>query len=324
MTQLRKELVESIYAAVSQWVRRTLEPIDARVTAVEQRQPEKGERGLQGEPGTQGPVGERGLAGDHGAQGEPGMPGEKGPQGEKGDAGENGNDGAPGQKGDPGERGEPGPKGDRGDQGLPGEKGLAGEVGLRGEKGEAGAAGLDGAPGLPGEPGRDAFEIDVLEAIDEERAYPRGTWARHAGGVVRAARATTLGSPSELNGWQCMMRGIASESEEEEDDGRIVTRTTVYTDGTTWERSCKSAKMIYRDIWTEGRAYDRGDVVTRDGQQWHAKRETTSQPPSADWTLCVRRGRDGKDGVKGEKGERGGEGRAGRDLTQLGPDGAKW
>lgn len=53
---------------------------------------------------------------------------------------------------------------------------------------------------------------------------------------------------------------------------------------------------IYRGVWREGE-YKRGDSVTRDGSQWIALKDTSTQPgaPNSDWQLAVKRGRDGKD-----------------------------
>ncbi len=41
-----------------------------------------------------------------------------------------------------------------------------------------------------GEAGRDAAHLEILPAIDESRSYPSGTWAQHAGGLIKAARQT--------------------------------------------------------------------------------------------------------------------------------------
>jgi hypothetical protein len=78
--------------------------------------------------------------------------------------------------------------------------------------------------------------------------------------------------------------------------------------------------QIYREIFKEGYAYERGDVVTFGGNQWVALRGTMEKPGNGckDWRLAVRAGRDGRDGAKGEKGEKGEPGRPGRDLTRSG------
>lgn len=55
---------------------------------------------------------------------------------------------------------------------------------------------------------------------------------------------------------------------------------------------------IYRGVWLEGKAYERGDGVTWGGSEWHCHEPTTTKPGdgSKAWTLKVKRGRDGKDG----------------------------
>lgn len=82
---------------------------------------------------------------------------------------------------------------------------------------------------------------------------------------------------------------------------------------------------ISKGVWREG-AYERGDMVQRDGSTWIAERDTKGQPglPDSGWKLSTKRGRDGKDGKDGKPGPEGPPGKAGRDLTQMGLDGSKW
>lgn len=84
--------------------------------------------------------------------------------------------------------------------------------------------------------------------------------------------------------------------------------------------------QIYRGVYREGEAYDRGDTATWSGSLYHCNEPTTAKPGSgaASWTLAVKRGQDGNPGKPGAKGDPGTPGRAGRDLTQVGPDGSKW
>jgi hypothetical protein len=81
--------------------------------------------------------------------------------------------------------------------------------------------------------------------------------------------------------------------------------------------------MIYRDVWTDGRTYEPGDVVTWARSIWHCKKTTTLKPDGVArdgpqgkdfWTLIVARGRDGKDGKDGPPGP---QGPAGRDWQQV-------
>jgi hypothetical protein len=79
-------------------------------------------------------------------------------------------------------------------------------------------------------------------------------------------------------------------------------RTAVYK-GTKDDRvrefgRFKSHAMIQRGVWLEGKSYERGDVVTWGGSQWHANEDTATKPgeDAKAWTLVVKRGRDGRDG----------------------------
>jgi hypothetical protein len=55
---------------------------------------------------------------------------------------------------------------------------------------------------------------------------------------------------------------------------------------------------IYRDVYKEGEAYERGDLVTWGGSVWHCDKATNAKPGTDDWTLAVKKGRDGKDAAK--------------------------
>jgi hypothetical protein len=83
---------------------------------------------------------------------------------------------------------------------------------------------------------------------------------------------------------------------------QIDERTAVYK-GTKDDRvrefgRFKSHAMIQRGVWLEGKSYERGDVVTWGGSQWHANEDTATKPgeDAKAWTLVVKRGRDGRDG----------------------------
>lgn len=58
--------------------------------------------------------------------------------------------------------------------------------------------------------------------------------------------------------------------------------------------------MIYRGVFKEGQAYERGDTVTWAGSLWHCDEPTVDRPGegSKAWTLAAKRGRDGKEPVK--------------------------
>lgn len=273
---------------------------------------ERGKDGAQGERGAEGAQGVPGDAGEPGAAGPAGQKGDAGPPGVKGDAGPAGAQGERGAAGEHGERGEKGEPGDRGADGPAGPAGMHGKegaVGARGEKGEPGIAGApgsdgregkdgrDGREGKDGAPGRDALEIDILPGIEESKSYPRGTFAEHRGGVIRAIRNTDPITDSlDKAGWVVSMNGIADFSEEILDEGRTIKRTTFFTGGRAVIQEFKTSMVLYRGVWREGE-FQRGDVATWSGCSWHCEKTTSDKPGTSDaWKMMVKSGRDGKDG----------------------------
>lgn len=223
--------------------------------------------------------------------------------------------------GEKGERGLDGAPGLNGKDGMPGKDGIA-SVGIQGKEGAPGRDGRDGregADGLDGAQGRDALEIEILPAIDPTKSYPRGVFAMHCGGTIRAFRNTdAITDGIEKAGWHVVLNGVADEREVSLDE-RTVERTTVYTDGRTFARQFKTTAMIYRGTWQVGTSYARGDTVTRAGGIWHCECDTEAAPgESAHWKLAVKKGNDGKEGKAGPAGERGVPGPAGQDFSNLG------
>ncbi len=274
---------------------------------------EQGPAGEKGERGEPGPSGEsiKGDPGPQGERGEAGAPGELGTRGEQGPAGQKGDAGAEGSAGRDGTDGNPGRDGANGKSAyeLAVEKGYAGTellwldslrgaAGVQGAAGREGKDGRDGRDGKDGDAGRDALAIDILPAIDEEKGYPRGTFAEHRGGIIRAIRNTDPITDAGLEkaGWVVSMNGIDRESEETLDDGRTIRRTTHYTSGRMVVREIKTSALLYREVWREGE-FERGDVVTSGGSAWHCQEKTTDKPgTSAAWRLMVKEGARGKDG----------------------------
>lgn len=152
-------------------------------------------------------------------------------------------------------------------------------------------SGRDGRDGRDGDPGRDAFEIDVLPAIDFSRRYQRGTWASHKNGLW-LARTATEGE----RGWECVSPGLERIEIEEATDGRTRVERHFLSDGRTFEFERKSREMIYRKVFREGQSYEPGDTVTWGGSMWHCDHATLDKPGEASqcWTLAAKRGRDGK------------------------------
>src|SRR5690554_3992689 len=122
-----EKMAEGVFKAVQDRISAALAPISERLKALEERQPEKGEKGdagPQGEKGEQGPQGEPGKDADPvevshediiaAIKSDPEFmrevvsdyyrdnPPPKGEKGEKGDPGEKGEQGMRGEKGDPG------------------------------------------------------------------------------------------------------------------------------------------------------------------------------------------------------------------------------
>lgn len=65
--------------------------------------------------------------------------------------------------------------------------------------------------------------------------------------------------------------------------------------------------LISRGSWQEGRLYDKGDGVVRNGSFWEATAPTSEKPGNGAtaWRLIAKCGADGRSGARGEKGEPG-------------------
>lgn len=222
-------------------------------------------------------------------------PPEKGEKGDPGEAGKDGSEGPSGPEGPRGGIGDAGAKGDTGERGAPGADGAPGPQGPQGIPGEK------GAPGVQGEPGRDALQIDVLSSIDAAKAYSRGTWARHAGGLVRAYRNTDpiADGDIERSGWEVVVEGVkALRLEMAGERGfRVVSELT---SGTKSAMECALPVLLDRGRYSEEKDYEAGDVVDWSGSMWIAQEASKGVEPRSDgkaWRLSVRRGRDGKDAI---------------------------
>ena len=181
-----KALADSMFVAVKGYIGTALAPVVARMGELE--------KALAAIPAVM--------------DGKDGAPGIDGKDGANGKDGENGERGETGAKGDPGEQGPIGPPGPAGPRGEDGHHGKDGSNGLDGKSGADGKDGRDGRDGKDGANGRDALEIDVLSAIDETRSYPRGTFASHRGGIVRAVRNTDpLTGDLVSAGWSVIVEG---------------------------------------------------------------------------------------------------------------------
>lgn len=283
----RSALIKAVAEVVKEHVAAALSQVSNRIKELEERKPAEA---LQGEPG---------------------------PQGERGEVGPAGKDAEPVNVSDivaavlsqipqpqPGEKGEPGPQGEKGEQGIAGK-------GERGEKGEPGEAGRNG---IDGKDGRDALQIDILPAVDFSRSYPRGTFARFDGGLIRSFRDTIPGEHLEKSGWEVIVAGIAFADASMSEDCRSVSLMVRRTGDELCEaRVFTVPTLIYRGIYKAGEDYTIGDVVTWGGSAWHCQQPTKSAPidNSESWKLMVKEGRRGKDGPQGPQGIQGPQGKTG-------------
>src|SRR5690606_29576866 len=63
--------------------------------------------------------------------------------------------------------------------------------------------GIDGKDGRDGHDGKDAVDLEILPGIDEQKQYPRGSYATHRGGLWRAYERT-----HGMRGWECIVDGV--------------------------------------------------------------------------------------------------------------------
>jgi len=140
--------------------------------------------------------------------------------------------------------------------------------------------------------------MEILPSIDESKSYRRGTWASHAGGLIRAERATDPVTDGLTKaGWCVMVEGLACPPIiTQGDDPREITVATMLTSGVKAVSAFHVPMVIDKGVWREG-PHEKGDHVSWDGSGWIAQRATTDKPGTSDaWRLSTKRGRDGKDG----------------------------
>lgn len=157
---------------------------------------------------------------------------------------------------------------------------------------EAVAAMPAAEPGKDGEDGRDALALEILPFIDEEKSYPRGSYATHNGGLWRAYEKT-----HGMRGWECLIDGVA-DIDIQQSEQRSFTLTVNRTSGASEAKSFDVPVMIYQGVFKSGQEYLPGDTVTWGGSLWHCDEQTQDKPGEAGskgWTLAAKRGRDGRD-----------------------------
>lgn len=156
---------------------------------------------------------------------------------------------------------------------------------------------LQANPPKQGERGMDAAEITILPHINPERRYAKGTYAKWAGGMIRASRDTDPGEPLQ-NGWDVVVDGVRALDVHPLGGGEFAVKT-ILTGGQSAvvKITLPTFESSYKDVWKESAGeYKRGDLVTHKGGVWMAKAATTERPGAGDgWKLVVKAGRDGKD-----------------------------
>lgn len=318
----------------------TIQQLSAQLGAIPAGAP--GERGPQGEKGERGEDASpeavasallstpdriellKGVPGDRGEKGEPGP---AGPQGEKGEAGAQGPQGEKGEPGPAGERGPQGEKGDRGEDASPeavakalladpgAAAALRGVAGAQGERGEPGPAGPQGERGAPGEAGPAGRSVTLEELLPHAKAW-FADWAlgfeRNAQEVLERAAARI---PKPADGKD----GFGFEHLEFEQLGERAAVLRFRRGDEVKSFDIKLPGFVYRNVYVEGMAYDRGDTVTRGGSLWMAMRdvapgEVPGREDSGAWRLAVKKGSDGPKGERGEPGSNGANGKDGRNF----------
>ena len=135
-----------------------------------------------------------------------------------------------------------------------------GDVGEPGHIGEQGRPGDKGEKGDTGRDGRDASDLVLLFSRIDERV---------AAGIADVFKAASITSP---------------------DSGR-----TLVAEFGDKAHEIKTGIPLDRGVWKDGGTYVAGDSVSHGNSLFIAQTQTTTKPPSDDWRLSVRAGRDGKD-----------------------------
>jgi len=151
-------------------------------------------------------------------------------------------------------------------------------------------------PPKDGERGLDAVQIEILPSISEAKRYPKGTYARWNGGLVRAYRDTDIGKDALACGWEMVVNGVSDVQVHQLEGGEFAIKT-VMSSGQSNIVKAVLPTMEYKGVWKESHGeYHKGHTVTQNGSVWHCNQKTTDKPGTSDaWTLCVKKGADGKD-----------------------------
>lgn len=150
-----------------------------------------------------------------------------------------------------------------------------------------------------GEDGKDATALNFLPGIEENRRYPRGTWATHRSGLIYAERMTDPVTDDNLEkaGWIVAVEGVAALVVTQGDDLRSFIVASMLTSGRSLVSNFKLPVILYQGIWKDGNDYEGGDITTWGGSMWHCQKSSTKDKPGTSdaWKLCVKHGSPGKD-----------------------------
>lgn len=298
-----------------------------------------GARGEKGDPGERGPAGEpgpHGPAGESGQKGLDGAKGDTGPEGPQGVAGKNADlvdlealaQGAAALIPTPlnGADGPQGPAGKDADidtvialvleqssdlfaQAL--EKAIEGRLATviaaaATRAVDALPRAKDGANGSDGKAGRGIDNGFVTEAGELVLTMSDGT-VKNVGRVKGEDGRSGLPGRTGADG-KDGRDGLGFDDMSVEQDGeRALVVKATRGDREKTLGSVVFPVPIHRDVWEEGRTYEKGDCVTWGGSMWIAKESTSAKPGAPDaasraWKLSVKAGRDGKVGPAGPVG----------------------
>jgi len=146
-------------------------------------------------------------------------------------------------------------------------------------------------PPASGARGMDAVEITILDRIDPARRYAKGTYAKHDGGLWRAAMDT-----DGMEGWDVVIRGVSAVEVTQSGLGEFEIKT-ILTGGASHVTKAALPFMQYAGVWKESHGeYSKGFTATHAGSLWHCNEATADKPGTSEaWTLCAKAGKDGKD-----------------------------
>lgn len=164
-----------------------------------------------------------------------------------------------------------------------------------GADGQNGRDGADGERGLDGKDGRDGADgIGLAGAMIDRDGELNVTLTngevRKLGPVIGRDGANGRDGPSGTDGqsWDAM------------DVRRSGPRTIELSFDGGEQRNTFELEFpvpLYRGVFSDGAAYEHGDMVTWAGSLWHCNDATSDKPGEGAkaWTLAAKRGRDGKD-----------------------------